>query len=145
MADEKRIIHAGRDYFENIARHATVITGASTHNDQTQRQINPQQYAQTITPESTSADILKLLTLIQQELVTLKLSEDERDEIVTEVKSAENLLKKAKPDKPKIADRLKSAVEALKGLSTLGTELATLGNSIGQAIVWCGEKWTEWS
>jgi hypothetical protein len=54
------------------------------------------------------------------------------------------VIPKETPDKPKIADRLKGAVAALKEAGTLGAEAVALGNAIGKAILWCGEQWTQW-
>ncbi len=142
MAEGKRVIHTERDYFERIE--GDVHTGASIHGDHAQQLVNAQQYADTITPESSKEDVAKLLALIQQELTRLSLPDEQKDEVAIEVKSAENLVKKEQLDKPKIADRLKSAAAALKEAGTLGAEAIALGNAIGKAILWCGDQWIQW-
>ena len=137
-------MNVGRDYMKHIGGQAQVTTGASIHGDQAQQQVNAQQYAQAITPESSPQDVAKLLTLIRQELTTLNLPAEKQEEVAVEVKAAEVQIKKATPDKPKIADRLKSAVAALKEAGTLGAEAVALGNALGKALLWCGEQWTPW-
>ncbi len=135
--EETRNIHT-RTYIEH-AKGTVTITG-----DQVQQQVNAQQYAQAITSESSQADVAKLLTLIQQELSKLNLPQQKQVEIAAEIKTTEIQVKKAKPDKPKIADRLRGAATALKETGMLGMETVALGNAIGKAIVWCGEEWTQW-
>ena len=137
-------MNVGRDYMKHIGGQAQVTTGASIHGDQAQQQVNAQQYAQAITPESSPQDVAKLLTLIRQELTTLNLPAEKQEEVAVEVKAAEVQIKKATPDKPKIADRLKSAAAALKEAGTLGAEAVALGNALGKALLWCGEQWTPW-
>jgi Ser-tRNA(Ala) deacylase AlaX len=139
---EKREIHVGRDYFEKVS--GTVTTGASIHGDHAQQQVNAQQYAAGITPQSSKEEVARLLALIQQELAQLNLPDEKKEEVATEIKAAELQVKKEKPDKPKIADRLKSAAAALKEVGMLGMEAVALGNTIGKAILWCGEQWTQW-
>lgn len=141
MTDAKRIIHTGRDYFEKIDGHAKVITGAS---GQAQQQVNARQFAERLTPESPKEDVAQLLAMIREELKHLGAPEDVKEEALVEVRAAEEQVKKPEPDKPKIAERLKGAVAALKGMAEIGTQAVAIGNMIGKAILWCGEQWTPW-
>lgn len=142
MAEEKRVIHTGRDYFEHVE--GNVTTGASIHGNQAQQQVNAQQFAAGITPQSSKEDVAKLLTMIREELAHLKLPEEKKEEVAAEVQAAVVQVKKDKPEKPKIADRLKGAVAALKEAGTLSVEAVAIGNALGKAILWCGEHWTPW-
>lgn len=103
-----------------------------------------QKLLQSTTPQSSQEDIVKLLSFVQQELPKLPLSEEGKEEVANEVKGAEIQAKKTPPDKPKLVDKLKNAAAALKGAGQLGTEAVAVGNLIGKAIEWGGEKWIEW-
>ena len=70
--------------------------------------------------------------------------ETNEEEALAEVQAAQVQVKKPEPDKPKIANRLKGAVAALKGMAEVGTQAVAIGNMIGKAILWCGEQWTPW-
>lgn len=139
MADEKRVIHTGRDYFERIE--GDVTTGAS---GQAQQQINAQQFSEGISEESPKEDVAKLLKMVQQELTKLDLPEAKKKEVAIELQAAEVQVEKDAPDKAKIADRLKSATDALKEVVTLVPQAVAVGNMIGKAILWCGEQWMQW-
>lgn len=139
MAEGKRVINVQRDYFENVQ--GDVKTGASIHGDNAQQQINAQEFAAALTPQSSPQDVAKLLQMLQQDVQRLNVPEAAKEEALTELKSAENQVKKEQPDKPKIADRLKGAWTALKEAGNVGVESVALGNAIGKAILWCGEHW----
>ena len=142
MAEEsKRIIHAGRDYFEKIGDQATVITGGS---GQAQQQVNAQQLADELTPSSPKADVQKLLQLIREEIQKAQLPEDVKEEAVAELNTAEVQAKKDEPDKPKLAKKLQNATEALKESSKTFEAAVKIGNMIGKAILWCGAQWVMW-
>ena len=83
MAEGKREIHAGRDYFEHVT--GTVTTGPSIHGDHARQQINAQQYADTITPESSKEEVQKLLQLIREEIANTRLPDDIKEEVVAPV------------------------------------------------------------
>lgn len=143
MAEEsKRTIKVGRDYFEKVE--GNITTGASIHGAQAQQLVNAQQVAAGITPQSSKEDIARLLTMVLEALQQAGLPEEIREEVENEVKGAEIQVKKDPPDKPKMIDRLKNAVAALKGMGEMGTQAVALGNLIGKAIEWGGEQWITW-
>ena len=145
MADNNksnRTITAGRDYIEHIAGDAH--TGASIHGDHAQQQVNAQQFADTITPQSSKEDVAKLLTMVLEELKRTDVPDDVKEEVENEVQGAELQVKKDQPDKKKLVDKLKNAVAALKGMAQVGTEAVALGNLIGKAIEWGGDQWITW-
>jgi hypothetical protein len=111
---------------------------------QAQQQINAQQFAEGISKESPKEDVAKLLKMVQQELATLDLPEEKKEEVAIELKAAEVQVKKDAPDKAKVADRLKSATDVLKEVVTLVPQAVAVGNMIGKAILWCGDQWVQW-
>ncbi len=130
----------GRDNIV-IAGNAKVkqfTTGASFQGD------HAQQLLQSTTPQSPKEDILKLLSFVQQELSKLPLPEDVKEEVAHEVKGAEIQLKKDEPDKEKAGQILQHATEALEKVPKLTKAAVTVGNLLGQAILWCGMKSPEW-
>lgn len=132
--------HIGRDNIEisGNAQVTQLTTGASFQGD------HAQQLLQSTTPQSSKEDILKLLSFVQQELPKLPLPDDVKEEVTNEVKGAEIQAKKEEPDKKKIGEKLQSATEALEKVPKLTKAAITVGNLLGQAIVWCGMKWVEW-
>jgi hypothetical protein len=132
--------HIGRDNIEisGNAQVTNLTTGASFQGD------HAQQLLQSTTPQSSKEDILKLLSFVQQELPKLPLTEEVKEEIANEVKGAEIQAKKEEPDKKKIGEKLQSATEALEKVPKLTKAAITVGNLLGQAILWCGMKWVEW-
>ena len=142
MAKDKRVIHTGRDYFEHIE--GDVHTGASIHGDHAHQLVNAQQYADTITPESSQEDVAKLLALVQEALAQSQLPEEVKEEVAAEITTAEIQVKKGEPKKEKIAAKLKDATEALKESSTTIETAVNIGNMIGKAILWCGAQWIAW-
>ena len=139
MADEKRVIHAGRDYFEKVE--GDVYTGAS---GQAQQQINAQQFAEGITPESSKEDIARLLGMVKDSLTALDLPEKTKKRVKHEIEGAEIEVAGEEPDKPHMAEKLNNATKALKEAGTLGAQAVAIGNMIGKAILWCGEQWMQW-
>lgn len=142
MAEGKRVIHTGRDYFEHVE--GNVTTGASTHGDQAQQLVNAQQFAETITPQSSKEDIQTLLAMVLEELKRTDLPEDVKEEVTAEITTAEIQVKKEEPKKEKIAAKLKNATEALEESSKTFEAAVKIGNMIGKTILWCGAQWVAW-
>jgi hypothetical protein len=130
-----RIIqHVGHDYIE---KPGTVISG----------QINYGAHAQHAVSDPSQAsreDILVLLSTIQQELEKLSLPVSVKKEAAHEIDGAKMQIEKEPPNKKKMVEKLKSAGATLKEVGTLGQEAVALGNLLGKAITWGGEKWIEW-
>lgn len=137
MGDTTNIGHDNISIDGN-ARVDNLTTGASIHGD------HAQQFLNTVTPDSSRDDILKLLAFVQQELPKLDVPEEVKDEVANEVKGAEIQAKKEAPDKKKIGEKLQNATEALEHVPKLTKSAVTIGNLLGQAILWCGMKWVEW-
>ena len=129
--------HAGRDINKDI-HHSQLTTGDSFQGDYAQKLL------QTTTTHSSQEDIRKLLAFVLQELPKLALPEEVKEEVANEVKGAEIQAKKDAPDKKKLADKLKNATTMLKESASTAKEAVTIGNLLGQAILWCGEQWTTW-
>ena len=140
MHRETRNIHkVGGNYYEHIT--GDVTTGPTIVGENA-RQVNVmQQYADHITPDSPKEDVAQLLKMGLEELNKLDIPEGSKEEVAAELNTAAIQVKKDEPDKPKIADRLKSAAEALKAAGGMGVQAVALGNMIGKAILWCGENW----
>ena len=142
MAKGNRTITTGRDYFGRV--NGNVTTGASFHGDHAQQLVNAQQYAETITPQSSKDDVAKLLAMIKDALAQSPLPEDVKKEAANAIEGAELQVAKKEPDKPKIADRLKNAAEALAESSKTFESAVKIGNMLGKAILWCGVQWAAW-
>ncbi len=142
MAEEKRVIHTGRDYFEKVE--GNVTTGASIHGDHAQQLVNAQQYAEAITPQSSKEDVAKLLAMVKEALAQSSLPENVKQEATNEIEGAQLQIKKEEPDKPKMAGKLKSATEALEESSKTFESAVNIGNMLGKAILWCGVQWAAW-
>ncbi len=97
-----------------------------------------------ITPQSSVEDLLKLLQAVQQELTNAPIPEAVKAEVVNEVEGAKLQAQKNPPEKKKIAEKLKNATAALEESAKTVKGAVTIGNLLGQAIVWCGEQWTNW-
>ncbi len=132
--------HVGRDNIEisGSAHVEQFTTGASFQGD------HAQQLLQSTTSQSSKEDILKLLSFVQQELPKLRLPEDVKEEVAHEVKGAELQLKKNEPNKEKAGQILQHATETLEKVPKLTKAAVTVGNLLGQAILWCGEQWMKW-
>lgn len=139
MAKENRTITTGRDYFERVE--GNVTTGAS---DQAQQQINVQELADSITPQSSKEDVARLLAMIKDALAQSPLPEDVKQEAASDIQVAQTQVAKKAPDKPKIAGRLKSATDALEESSKTFESAVKIGNMLGKAILWCGVQWAAW-
>ncbi len=90
-------------------------------------------------------ELRHLLTQVQQELTALPLPDDVKAEVLNEVDGAAIQAKKTEPDKKKLADKLKNATAALEESAKTIKGAVSLGNLLGQAIIWCGEHWTLWT
>ena len=133
---EKRIIrHVGRDYHEIGKVEGNLITGAS---DQAQ------QLVQSFTPQASPEDVLKLLTLIQQEITRLSIPADAKEQLDDAVQEAAIQVKKDPPKKQKFLEKLKNATAVLKESGVTMKEAVVLGNLLGKAVEWGGEQWIEW-
>lgn len=142
MAEEtKRIIHTGRDYFEKIDGHATVITGGS---DQARQQVNAQQLADALTENSPKEEVSQLLTLLKQEVAQLDVPAKAKKKITHELEGAKLEVTDDQPDKPAMADKLQAATKTLKEVGPLTAQAISVGNMIGKAILWCGVQWAMW-
>lgn len=119
------------DNFESGGGNQNIAQGQATAN----------QTNYTVAQPSSVKELLQLLAEIQQDISKLPLAESVKAEALNEVKGAEIQAQKPTPDKPKIADRLKNAVAALKEAGALGAEAVGLGTALGQAFLWCGEHW----
>ncbi len=139
MADATRKIKAGRDYIEHVE--GDFYSGAS---DNAQQTIHVQNFAEGITPDSPKEDVVKLLGMVKQELATLELPDEVKEETAHEIEGAELQMNKAEPNKEKTAKKLQSATEVLKEAGTLGAKAVEVGNMLGKAILWCGVQWTLW-
>ena len=143
MAEEgKRVIHSvGRDYLEKISDHAVVMTGAS---GQAQQNMNAQQLADRLTPESPKEEVAQLLTLVKQEVAQLDVPDKDKKKITNELEGAELEVTEDQPDKKTIADKLQAATRTLKEVGPLTAQAVKVGNMIGKAILWCGAQWVMW-
>ena len=108
---------------------------------QSEQQTSTRFFADCITSESRKEDVAMLLAMIRDELKTLDIPEGPKEEVAAELEAAATQVKKAEPDKPKIAKRLKDATAALKEVGGMGVQAVALGKMIGKAILWCGENW----
>lgn len=124
----KRI--AGHDYFEHVSEHATVKTGDSFH-DHAQHIITTQP------SDLSKEEIVTLLALLQQELQQADdIPEEPKEEALAELKATEIQVKKDKPDKPKLVERLTNAKNVL---TEMGEKAIIVGNLLVKAI-----EWIEW-
>ena len=98
----------------------------------------------TVTPQSSVEEVLKLFVAVRQELSKLPVPEAIKAEVLNELDGAELQAKKPAPDKTKIADKLKNATAALEESAKTMKGAVTIGNLLGQAILWCGEQWMNW-
>ncbi|GAK59523.1 hypothetical protein U27_06508 [Candidatus Vecturithrix granuli] len=142
MAKENRTITVGRDYFKRVE--GNVTTGASIHGDHAQQLVNAQQYAETITPQSSKADVAQLLAMVKEALAQSSLPEDVKKEAANEIEGAQLQVAKKEPDKPKMAGKLKAATEALEESSKTFESAVKIGNMLGKAILWGGVQWAAW-
>lgn len=97
-----------------------------------------------VTPDSSVDELRTLLTDARQQLAALPLPDDVKAEVLNEVEGAELQAGKPEPDKQKLADKLKNATAALEESAKTVKGAVTIGNLLGQAILWCGEHWTLW-
>lgn len=97
-----------------------------------------------LTSQSPVEELLKLLGTVQQELPTLPIPEPVKAEVLNEVAGAKLQAQKKPPEKKKIANKLKNATAALEESAKTIKGAVTIGNLLGQAILWCGEQWTTW-
>lgn len=125
-----RIINVGGHYFESIAGNARVQVGPVIHFDRAQ------QLAQEITPESPREEILKLLAAIHHELTQLDLPDDVKGEALHEVEGAAMQTQKTPPDKKKVAQKLKDALERLKEAGKLSKAVTGVTTLILKIIEW---------
>ncbi len=146
-----RVVNVHRDYIENVS--GRILTGRDSITIGGNASVNSfttgfsdrfqgdyiQRLIQTITPESSQSDIIKLLSFVQEELIKLPLPEEIKEEALNELKGAEIQAKKDQPNKEKIAGKLENTTEILKESAETTQEAVIIGNLLGKAILWSGK------
>lgn len=131
---DKRI--AGHNYFEKVSGHAQVTTGDTFH-DQAQKIINM------TTSDISKEEIVKLLVQVQHELHQADdIPEETKEEALAEIKTAEVQVKKDKPDKPKLVDRLKNAKNVLSEIGGTSEKAVMVGHLLVKVIEWAEQLLT---
>ncbi len=88
--------------------------------------------------------LLALLQAVKQELATLPVPQEVREDVEHEVNGALRQAQRNPPDRKKIVDSLREATAILLESSKTVKAAVAVGNMLGQGLIYCGEQWTKW-
>ena len=89
-------------------------------------------------------ELLKLLQAVKQELATLPVPQEVREDVEHEVNGALQQAQRDPPDRKKIVQSLREEKAVLQERSKTVKVEVGVGNMLGQGLIWCGEQWTNW-
>ncbi len=88
--------------------------------------------------------LLALLHAVKQELTTLPVPQEVREDVEHEVNGALRQAQRNPPDRKNIVDSLREATAILLESSKTIKAVVAVGNMLGQGLIYCGEQWTKW-
>jgi hypothetical protein len=88
--------------------------------------------------------LLALLQAVKQDLATLPVPQEVREDVEHEVNGALRQAQRNPPDRKKIVDCLREATALLLESSKTVKAAVAMGNMLGQGLIYCGEQWTKW-
>lgn len=88
--------------------------------------------------------LLALLNEVKQELATLPVPKEVREDVEHEVNGALRQAQRNSPNRKKIVESLREAIAVLQESSKTVKAVVGVGNMLGQGLIWCDEHWTNW-